>query len=108
MALFNFFSDRIFCVTESRSYWNLLINVLSLHVLLIHVLSLHVLLNHVLSLHVLLNHVLSLRVLLNHILSLHVLLNHVLLIQSMFYQSSPVHVLSHAKKMLCHLGPVVI
>ena len=47
--------------------------------------------NHVLSLHVLLIHVLLI-----HVLSLHVLLIHVLLIQSMFYKSSPVHVLSHA------------
>ena len=31
-----------------------------------------------------------------HVLSLHVLLIHVLSIQSMFYQSSPVHILSHA------------
>ena len=48
-------------------------------VLLLHVLSLHVLLIHVLALHVLLTYV---------------SLFHVLLIQSMFYQSSPVHILS--------------
>ena len=41
-------------------------------------------------------HVSSLLVLLIHVLSLHVLLIHVLSIQSMFYQSSSVHVLSHA------------
>ena len=46
---------------------------------------------HVLLIHVLLINVLSLSVLLIHVLSLHVLL-----IQSMFYKSSPVHILSHA------------
>ena len=51
---------------------------------------------HVSSLHVLLIHVLSLHVLLIHVLPLHFLLIHVLSIQSMFYQSSPVHILSHA------------
>ena len=70
----------------------LLIHVLSLHVLLIHVLSLHLLL-----IHVLLIHVLSLHVLLIHVLLIHVLSLHLLLIQSMFYQSSPVHILSHAQ-----------
>ena len=76
------------------------------HVLLIHVFSLHLLLIHVLLIHVLLLHVLLIHVLLIHVLSLHLLL-----IQSMFYQSSPVHILSHAQSDnmttdLYHSGPL--
>ena len=59
----------------------------------------------------LLIHVLSLHVLLIHVLLIHVLSLHLLLIQSMFYQSSPVHILSHAQSDnmttdLCYSGPL--
>ena len=72
------------------------IHVLQIHVLQIHVLQIHLLQIHLLQIHLLQIHVLQIHLLQIRVLQIHVLQIHLLQIHSMFYKSTPLHVLQYA------------